>query len=309
MGNENNFADKSSCEDVCSKHLVQNDRIPRIQGPRPTPKNEICKMAMDAGPCFALKPRFYFNFATRRCEEFIYGGCKGNANNFMTMQECISGCGKHPRSAPFPPLPPPLPKCKFGEKSYAIGDIVRLDGDNCKSCICSSPPDLTCTVKACTLQAFFPPRGGVNCVLEKDDFGCCDVGYKCDSVSPPPPSFGGSFPVLGGFGSEPIDKEAKLLAVKATKKLLTSVSGVTGDDCSHAQLLEILEVQRQVVAGTNFKLKLRLRTKSGEDCSEEVERVCENVVIFRPLPFACLPTPEDEECLTLTRPEEIICTQ
>merc|ERR1719158_894091 len=159
MGNGNNFADQASCEEVCSKHLGQNDRIPRQETRlRPTPKNEICKLAMDAGPCFALMPRFYFNFATRRCEEFLYGGCKGNANNFKTMQECISGCGKHPRSAPSPPLPPPLPQCKFGNNSYNIGDIVRLDGDNCKSCICSSPPDLTCTVKACTMRAFFEPR-------------------------------------------------------------------------------------------------------------------------------------------------------
>eukprot|EP00091_Calanus_sinicus_P021796 TRINITY_DN6608_c0_g1_i2.p1 TRINITY_DN6608_c0_g1~~TRINITY_DN6608_c0_g1_i2.p1 ORF type:complete len:263 (-),score=74.76 TRINITY_DN6608_c0_g1_i2:59-733(-) len=224
------------------------------------------------------------------------------------MQECISGCGKHPRSAPFPPLPLPPPKCKFGDKSYAIGDIVRLDGDNCKSCLCSSPPDLTCTVKACTLRAFFPPRGGVNCVMEKDDFGCCDIGYKCESVTPQSPSFGGSFPVLGGFGSEPIEKEVKLLAAKATKNLLTTVAGVTGDECSHAQLLEILDVQRQIVAGTNFKLKLKLRTKSGSDCSDEIVRVCENIVVFRPLPFNCLPTPENEECLTLTRQEEIICS-
>jgi len=311
MGNGNNFADQSSCEEVCSKHLGQNDRIPRQETRlRPTPKNEICKLAMDAGPCFALMPRFYFNFATRRCEEFLYGGCKGNANNFKTMQECISGCGKHPRSAPFPPLPPPLPQCKFGNNSYNIGDIVRLDGDNCKSCICSSPPDLTCTVKACTMRAFFEPRGGVNCVMQKDDFGCCDIGYKCDSVTPQSPGLGGGYPVLGGYnsGSEPVGPEVKKLAAKATKTLLTTVAGVTGDECSHATLLDILEVKRQVVAGTNFKLKLKLRTKSGSDCSNEIEKVCENIVIFRPLKVHCLPTPDNPECLEVTNQERISCS-
>jgi len=309
MGNGNNFADQTSCEQVCSKHLGQNDRIPRQETRlRPTPKNEICKLAMDAGPCFALMPRFYFNFDTRRCEEFLYGGCKGNANNFKSMQECISGCGKHPRSVPFPPLPPPLPQCKFGNDSYNIGDIVRLAGDNCKSCICSSPPDLTCTVKACTMRAFFEPRGGVNCVMQKDDFGCCDTGYKCDSITPQSPSFSGSYPVLGGYGAEPIGKEVKMLAVKATKSLLTMVAGVTGDECSHAQLIDILEAKRQIVAGTNFQLKLRLRTKSGSDCTNEVVRVCEKIVIFRPLPHACVPTPGNEECLEVSRPEQIICS-
>jgi len=306
MANGNNFADKSSCEETCAAHIDDKVRTPRL---RPTPKNEICKLAMDAGPCFALKPRFYFNFDTRRCEEFIYGGCKGNANNFETLKECISACGKHPRTAPFPPLPPPLPMCKFGDKSYNIGDIVRLDGDNCKSCICSSPPDLSCTVKACTTQAFIPPRGGVNCVLEKDEFGCCDIGYKCDSISPSsPPTLGGGFPVLGGFSPENIEKEVKLLAVKASKQLLNKVAGVTGDECSHLQLLDVLDVQRQIVAGTNFKLKLKLRTKFGSDCSDELVRVCENIVVFRPLPFNCMPTPENEECLELTRPEEISCS-
>ena len=53
---------------------------------RPTPRNPICQLAMEAGPCYALKPRFFFNFQSRRCEEFIYGGCRGNENNFQTMQ-------------------------------------------------------------------------------------------------------------------------------------------------------------------------------------------------------------------------------
>ena len=158
------------------------------------------------------------------------------------------------------------------------------------------------------MQAFFEPRGGVNCVMQKDDFGCCDTGYKCDSITPQSPSFGGSYPVLGGYGPEPIGKEVKMLAVKATKNLLTTVVGVTGDECSHVQLIDILEAKRQIVAGTNFQLKLRLRTKSGSYCANEVVRVCEKVVIFRPLPHACAPTPDNEECLEVSRPEQIICS-
>ena len=101
-----------------------------------------------------------------------------------------------------------------------------------------------------------------------------------------------------------------MLTVKATKMLLPAHDHVTGGSCDHVQLLEILDFQRQVVAGTNFKLKLRLRTKSGSNCSETEEKVCENIVVFRPLPFACDKTlnPDNEECLQLNRPEEIVCS-
>ena len=78
-----------------------------------------------------MKPRYYYNTESNRCEEFLYGGCRGNENNFEMLVDCVSTCGKQLRSR-FPPLPPPLPKCKFGNESYAIGDIVRLDSDPCK---------------------------------------------------------------------------------------------------------------------------------------------------------------------------------
>ena len=59
-----------------------------------------------------------------------------------------------------------------------------------------------------------------------------------------------------------------MLAARATKGLLTGVSGVTGQ-CDHLTLLEVIEVHRQIVAGTNFRLKLRLRTKLAPDCRRE----------------------------------------
>ena len=81
MGNANNFADRRSCESQCGKHMTKTPR-----NLRPTPVNPICQLAMEAGPCFALMPRYFFNFETRKCEQFIYGGCRGNENNFATMK-------------------------------------------------------------------------------------------------------------------------------------------------------------------------------------------------------------------------------
>ena len=86
LGNGNNFADERSCQQTCGKHMTRAS--PRSF--RPTPVNQICQLPMEAGPCYALKPRFFFNFQTRRCEEFIYGGCRGNENNFQSMQVSLS---------------------------------------------------------------------------------------------------------------------------------------------------------------------------------------------------------------------------
>jgi hypothetical protein len=37
-------------------------------------------------------PRWYFDAATRKCAPFVYGGCQGNANNFMTATACAAAC-------------------------------------------------------------------------------------------------------------------------------------------------------------------------------------------------------------------------
>ena len=52
----------------------------------------LCELGPITGPCLAAKPRFYFNKNTGRCEDFRYGGCNGNENNFMTKMECEKTC-------------------------------------------------------------------------------------------------------------------------------------------------------------------------------------------------------------------------
>ena len=38
--------------------------------------------------------RFGYNKETGTCEEFNYGGCKGNENGFMSTEECSNTCGE-----------------------------------------------------------------------------------------------------------------------------------------------------------------------------------------------------------------------
>jgi hypothetical protein len=39
----------------------------------------------------------------RRCKLFVYGGCKGNQNNFLSELECVRRCGDEIAIAELPP--------------------------------------------------------------------------------------------------------------------------------------------------------------------------------------------------------------
>ncbi|XP_017460522.1 PREDICTED: kunitz/BPTI-like toxin, partial [Rhagoletis zephyria] len=43
---------------------------------------EECHQPKETGRCFALFYRYAYNVESRQCEEFVYGGCNGNQNNF-----------------------------------------------------------------------------------------------------------------------------------------------------------------------------------------------------------------------------------
>ncbi|NXN61649.1 TFPI1 inhibitor, partial [Rynchops niger] len=60
----------------------------------PPPKlgHSVCAMKADEGPCKAIHMRYYFNIQSRECEVFEYGGCHGNENNFLTLEECQKKC-------------------------------------------------------------------------------------------------------------------------------------------------------------------------------------------------------------------------
>ncbi|XP_041098561.1 protein AMBP-like, partial [Polyodon spathula] len=55
-------------------------------------KEDSCKLPRDQGPCFGYEPRFFYNATLMTCQEFSYGGCLGNDNNFVTEKECLQSC-------------------------------------------------------------------------------------------------------------------------------------------------------------------------------------------------------------------------
>ena len=46
----------------------------------------------DEGSCGAMLEKFYFDKRDGQCKEFMYGGCRGNENNFKDMEECEKQC-------------------------------------------------------------------------------------------------------------------------------------------------------------------------------------------------------------------------
>lgn len=54
---------------------------------------QICNLEPDVGACRGAYRRFYYNPSKQVCEAFEYGGCRGNQNNFLTNEICMSTCG------------------------------------------------------------------------------------------------------------------------------------------------------------------------------------------------------------------------
>jgi hypothetical protein len=325
-GNENNFATKESCKKQCSQHLAE----PLAPSSRSAPvgntpeENLICEQPMDAGFCYALSQRYFYNTQTKRCDQFLYGGCSGNKNNFKSEEDCISTCHTTTKRRGPPRqllLPSTEPRCVAGNETFAVGDIVRIDSDPCKACVCSTPPEISCFEKKCP---FLAPvnRGNPDCKVVKDDLGCCDERLECPEQQypvigpggvyvpelsvPELPAFPGMGGVPGGFSSEALSPEVKKIAAATAKDHLITVPQVTGVMCEHAQLLEILDASSQVVAGTNYRLSLRLRAKSGPMCSDSMERYCKNIMVHQPLAFNCQ-NADPLKCLELINVDEIQC--
>ncbi|XP_043914619.1 papilin-like [Protopterus annectens] len=72
-GNGNNFHSEKDCFDTC-RH------------------EDVCKLKPEVGPCEAIIHRYFYNSTTMTCDQFNYGGCSGNGNNFHTKKECLQEC-------------------------------------------------------------------------------------------------------------------------------------------------------------------------------------------------------------------------
>ncbi|KAI5930149.1 kunitz-type protease inhibitor 2 isoform X1 [Manis javanica] len=54
--------------------------------------HDFCRVSKIVGRCRASMPRWWYNVTDRSCQQFVYGGCEGNDNNYMTKKECLEKC-------------------------------------------------------------------------------------------------------------------------------------------------------------------------------------------------------------------------
>ncbi|XP_017075134.2 early lactation protein [Drosophila eugracilis] len=75
--------------------VVEKAEDPAVHSPLPDGHFEVpedCHQPKETGRCFALFYRYAYNVDTQACEEFVYGGCAGNKNNFESKEQCEQAC-------------------------------------------------------------------------------------------------------------------------------------------------------------------------------------------------------------------------
>ncbi|KAM9804480.1 carboxypeptidase inhibitor SmCI-like [Neosynchiropus ocellatus] len=125
-GNANNFPTVEACEEAC---VVTAEKSP-------------CHLPAATGPCRGMMMRYFYDSADQKCTEFSYGGCLGNANNFMTEEACQARCSSADKPTNVPddgaksepqvqPKPSKHHHCHHGEMAeFCLSPIDRGSCDD-----------------------------------------------------------------------------------------------------------------------------------------------------------------------------------
>ncbi|XP_019848705.1 PREDICTED: LOW QUALITY PROTEIN: uncharacterized protein LOC105316719 [Amphimedon queenslandica] len=105
MSCSTDLCETSSCEGydnpLCEIDSCSLCNVKHFDGLRDvTNQCGICDLPKESGPCFAYFERWYYNERSGLCEKFIYGGCRGNNNNFMTLSNCLQTCAEGDKTCP-----------------------------------------------------------------------------------------------------------------------------------------------------------------------------------------------------------------
>ncbi|MGH0139033.1 UNVERIFIED_CONTAM: hypothetical protein FKN15_068352 [Acipenser sinensis] len=142
--NANNYDSREECERTCAgvkaDETSPND-IPmvskRMSGPVkfevPTRDTGLikeyrdsCEVAPVVGPCRASMRRFFYNATSGSCQLFVYGGCRGNDNNYKTQAECQAKCSENR-------LPVHMPAMKHAAPKYEDHCLTQVEVGPCRA--------------------------------------------------------------------------------------------------------------------------------------------------------------------------------
>ncbi|XP_077993486.1 uncharacterized protein LOC144447374 isoform X2 [Glandiceps talaboti] len=138
-----------------------------------------CMTKSVTGPCRAYLQRWAWDSIRKDCVRFIYGGCQGNGNNFLTKEECVDSC---------------LTKIEPTKTKKGVCPLLKDDGmcENMCEYDDSCPGDLKCCSNDCGRVCHAPADPGVfepegkpgKCPSKSansdPENGCLDVCYIDD---------------------------------------------------------------------------------------------------------------------------------
>uniref|UniRef100_A0A2C9JLS0 BPTI/Kunitz inhibitor domain-containing protein n=1 Tax=Biomphalaria glabrata TaxID=6526 RepID=A0A2C9JLS0_BIOGL len=81
--NGNVFETKVHCEATCKHKEAVLEVVDLVSK---------CYHFYERGPCSDYLQRYYYDAMNQKCTSFIYGGCQGNENNFLSLEACQKEC-------------------------------------------------------------------------------------------------------------------------------------------------------------------------------------------------------------------------
>ncbi|KAJ7989062.1 hypothetical protein DPEC_G00315650 [Dallia pectoralis] len=133
----------------------------------PEQSEHQCLVPKKSGPCRGSFPRWHYNAVSRNCEEFVFGGCKANSNNYLTLKECTTACS----GVSVMPHPSGNGSRKFGPGS----DSKEVCGVSCES------GQFTCS-NGCCVDTAWCDQDQNQCSDGSDEQYCKDLRDQFEEI-------------------------------------------------------------------------------------------------------------------------------